>query len=208
MTARSRRLGPFAMLLILVVGLLYVNVSPAFAHHPLETSSPAADETVSTELTDVTLTFTNAPLEGVPSVIQVTDPGGDAVTTGEVTPSDRSLSVTVAPTMTGTYQVTWQTVSSDAHTISDQFSFIYAGPIPSATPSPSTEPSSPSTEPSSPSASAELAPSPSDVTTDAQPENPNSAFLPLIIGVLVIVFVAIAAALIRAFRSRKTQQDG
>ena len=202
MTAHGgRRVGPLTMLLILVIGLVYVNVSPAFAHDPLETSSPAADETVSTELTDVTLTFTNAPLEGVPSVIEVTDPGGDVVTTGDVTPSDRSLNVTVTPTTTGTYQVTWQTVSSDAHTISDQFSFTYAGPIPSPTPSSSTEPSSPSASP-------EPAPSPSDAAADARPENPNSAFLPLIIGVLVIVFVAIALAFVRAFRDRRTQQDG
>lgn len=180
----------------------------ASAHDGLLDSSPAADETVTSELTSVTLTFSDVPLAGTPAVIQVTDAAGASITAGDVTAADRSLSVAVRPTTTGVYTVVWQAVSSDAHTVSGQYSFTYSGPVPAPSPSPS-EPAA-----SEPAASATPEPSASDEVSSAAPTDTENAsgtsassdaFLPLIVAVLAAVLIAVAAAVYRS-RAGKRQR--
>ncbi len=185
--------------------------SAASAHDGLTDSTPAAGETVTTALTAVTLTFSEVPLEGAPAVIQVTDATGESIAQGEVTASDRSLSVAVAPVATGEHTVVWQVVSSDAHTISGEYTFTYSGPV--AAPSPSASTTEPSTEPS-PSASS-ASPDPEPSATESAPSAVDTAgsnvsagaFLPLIIAVLAAVVIAVVAAIWRANVKRDTSRD-
>lgn len=188
---------------IVMAALVLLPATAASAHDSLVESSPAADSTITDELTEVTLTFSDVPLPGAPAVIQVTDAAGASITTGEFTATDRSLSVPVEPAAVGPISVVYQVVSSDAHTISGDFTFTYSGPV--ATPSPSPSPSA-----SEPATSATPEPSPSDsaaVTVPADTASGTSAsagaFLPLIIAVLGAVVIAVVAAVARANALRR-----
>ncbi|MEY2847753.1 MAG: hypothetical protein RI885_418 [Actinomycetota bacterium] len=190
--------------------LAVMPVSAASAHDRLVASSPAADETVTVELAAVTLTLSDVPLAGAPAAIQVTDAAGASITNGEVTASDRSVSVEVTPTEPGLHTVAWQVVSSDAHTISGEYSFTYAGPVAPSAPAASPSPAAGS--------SAEPDPSPTDQPTNTVEPTPTTAptaqtsasigaFLPLIIAVLAAIVIAIVAAVWRANVARDKTDD-
>lgn len=190
---------------IVLAALVLLPATAASAHDSLLESSPAAGATIATELTEVILTFSDVPLTGAPAVIQVTDATGTSITTGELTATDRSLSVPVQPASVGEYSVVYQVVSSDAHTISGDFTFTYSGPV--VTPSPSSSASEPA-------ASATPEPSPSDSAAATVPADPSAetasgtsasadAFLPLIIAVLAAVVIAVVAAVARANTLRR-----
>ena len=115
----------------------------AAAHDSLLSSSPADGETVTDELSQITLTFTNTPMAGVEHIIQVTDPTGTIVSNGETVISGNDLTTKFVPAREGAHEVAWQAVSVDGHTISGEFVFTYAGPltaevIPSSAPETST----------------------------------------------------------------------
>lgn len=178
--------------IVLVTASLGAGVTSASAHDDLIGSVPAADETMTTALDEVTLTFNEPPLAVAASEVQVTDPAGTSVVVGPITLSDRSLVIPVSPTVAGGYDVVWRTASSDSHPISGQFRFTYAGPLPSAIPSASAS--------VAPSATPEASAS-SGAADPANAADSVSGFLPLVIGVLAIVVIAIGIAITRARRT-------
>jgi len=162
----------------------------ASAHDFLESTDPAADAVVTDALDTVSLTFNSAPLaDGAAAIaIEVRDPSGANIATGPVAIVDATLSVPVAPTAVGVHQVLWQTVSSDGHPVSGQYTFDYEGPlaapIPDATPTPSA--TATVTAAPTPTASTSTAPAtaaPGDSSTAA-----GSG------GVTPLVWVGVAAA--------------
>ena len=195
-TARVRSMAMACVFMLLLAALLVLDSARASAHDPLQSSSPAAEETITEELPEVILTFANEPLANVPSVIQVSDPAGNRVDDDNVTSDGRSLTVRVSPTMTGVYSVIWQTVSSDAHTISDEFTFTYSGPVPEPSRTPTTDASPPP---------APESPAPADRNDASETEvagNQTQPFVPLIVAVLALVLITVILAAVRAARAR------
>lgn len=176
--------------------MFLLGIPSASAHDPLQGSSPAADETISAELTEVTLTFGNAPLEGAPSAIQVSDPSGNRVDDDSVVATDQSLTVGVTLPVTGLYSVLWQTVSSDGHTISGEFAFTYAGPVPA----PTLESSANATSPA-PSSAPEA---PDDAANTSEVAEETALPVPLIIVVIALVLAAIVIVAMRALRGKRS----
>ena len=199
------------VMLALAAGLAVLDARPAAAHDALAQAVPAADETVTTELSSVTLTFSETPLAEFANAIalNVTDPSGASVTTGAPVADGTTLSVPVEVTEAGLHTVTWQSVSSDGHTISGTYTFTYAGPIAAAaptTPAPAASTPAASTPAASPSATAEpTAPDPTQ--TAAGPASTNS--IPLIIGVTtfaaLMLIPLIVVRLLRARRRKKAE---
>ena len=194
------------VMLALAAGLAVLDARPAAAHDALARAVPAADETVTTELSSVTLTFSETPLAEFANAIalNVTDPTGASVTTGAPVAEGTTLSVPVEVTEAGLHTVTWQSVSSDGHTISGTYTFTYAGPVAAA--APTTPAPAASTPAASPSATAEpTAPDPTQ--TAAGPASTNS--IPLIIGVTtfaaLMLIPLIVVRLLRARRRKKAE---
>jgi len=193
-------------MLALAAGLAVLDARPAAAHDALARAVPAADETVTTELSSVTLTFSETPLAEFANAIalNVTDPTGASVTTGAPVAEGTTLSVPVEVSEAGLHTVTWQSVSSDGHTISGTYTFTYAGPVAAA--APTTPAPAASTPAASPSATAEpTAPDPTQ--TAAGPASTNS--IPLIIGVTtfaaLMLIPLIVVRLLRARRRKKAE---
>ncbi|MEI6109200.1 MAG: copper resistance CopC family protein [Actinomycetes bacterium] len=103
--------------------------STASAHTELVSSAPAANESVNSAPTTISLTFSEAPLlEG--SAILVTDSTGAAVATGPVALNGVVLSVAwPAGLQPGTVKVAWRTVADDGHPASGDFTFEYTAAV-------------------------------------------------------------------------------
>jgi len=133
-TARARRrLRPaiMAATAVLAAVALTTLASPAAAHDGVIESTPADGSTVSTELTEVSMRFSDELLdlggEGV-FIIQVTGADERFYNVGCVSVNADVASTEVALGESGEYVVTWQVISSDGHPTSDSFSFAYEKP--------------------------------------------------------------------------------
>jgi len=110
--------------------LALVPATSASAHDYLVSSTPAANASVTSALSQVSLTFDDIVLDdgGHGALVQVTDASGRNFETGCASVQDRQVSVPVALGAPGTYRVTWQIVSADGHPVSDSIQFTYSGP--------------------------------------------------------------------------------
>ncbi|MFD1714289.1 copper resistance protein CopC [Amnibacterium flavum] len=127
MSLRSR-LAP--ALVVLGFGTLLALGAPlaASAHDQLESTDPAEGATVES-LDAITLTFSGTLLsigeDQRSAAIQVTS-GDRFYEAGCPVLVDNTATTDVALGGAGTYDVLWQVVSSDGHTISGEYSFDYA----------------------------------------------------------------------------------
>jgi len=127
----THRLRTASIGLLAAVGLTLLPVASASAHDYIISTDPAKDATVTTPLQTVSLTFNDRVLDyGGNNLVTVTGP--DAATrhfeTGCTTVADTVVSVPVALGAAGKYTVSYQVVSADGHTVSDQYAFTYQPP--------------------------------------------------------------------------------
>jgi methionine-rich copper-binding protein CopC len=114
--------------LAIALALLLCGASAASAHAHLRRAQPAADSTVKTAPTELTLSFSEA-LEAGFCTVQVTDAAGSRLDTATVAadPADaKILHVALKPLAAGSYKVTWHVTSVDSHTTDGSFAFRVA----------------------------------------------------------------------------------
>ena len=103
--------------------------APAQAHDYLVSSTPKAGETLTTLPKAFTITTNDVLLNidgtGAGFGLQVTDSVGKHYGDGCVAIEGTSMSTAAALGTAGAYTVTWQAVSTDGHTVSDSFGFIW-----------------------------------------------------------------------------------
>lgn len=190
------------VMLALAAGLAVLDARPAAAHDALARAVPAADETVTTELSSVTLTFSETPLAEFANAIalNVTDPAGTSITTAAPVADGTTLSVPIEVTEAGLHTVTWQSVSSDGHTISGTYTFTYAGPVAAAAPT------TPAPAASTPAATAEEE-APTSAATHSATEPASSNLIPWIAGATALaVLILIPVIVILALRARRRKK--
>lgn len=187
-----------ALIAALVPFLVLGAGAPAWAHDALIESTPAANSTVTEALTTISLTFSEQPaaFEDAAIDIEVFDPSGVKLTSGEVTISDRTLTKAVTPSVQGEYEVVYQNISSDSHVTTGDFTFTYAGPVAEATTAPATAP-------------ATSAPATTATTAPAEPEDGWNLGLTvgIVLGLIVVAglgaLVAVLVARARGSRSSR-----
>jgi methionine-rich copper-binding protein CopC len=204
------------------VALALLPAVAASAHDYLVGSDPAADSTVTTPPTAVTLTFNDRVLDlagdGSSTLLTVTGPdaGTRHFETGCATVADLAVSAPVALGTAGSYTVTYQVVSADGHTVSNSYRFAYqppAGAVAAAgsesTPcrAPAPSPTAPSPTASGP-ATAAATPGGSEPLLTASTPQPTQAAddsgLGLVIGIAVaIVVLALAGVVIVILTARR-----
>jgi hypothetical protein len=114
--------------------LALAPASAAAAHDYLVSSDPAAGSTVTAPIHTVKLTFNDIVLDlsgdGTSSIVQVTGPDGASrhFETGCAKAVGRVVTAPVALGGPGSYQVEWQIVSADGHTVSQKLDFTYRPP--------------------------------------------------------------------------------
>ena len=140
MTPRFRL--PLVILVTLAAALgatvpIWGAVAPAQAHNYLVSSTPKAGETLTTLPKEFVITTNGALLNISNSAgfgLQVTDSSGKYFGDGCVTVEGSTVSTAAALGAVGAYTMTWQAISTDGHTISDSYGFIWQPPA-SFTPS-------------------------------------------------------------------------
>ena len=202
--ARSIPFAPVALAATLLVAFL-VLFAPlsASAHDTLVASSPAADSTVETLPSEITLTFSEKLITGDGATeLVVTDASGASVVNGPATVDGAIVTQPlVAGGAAGEYHVVWKIVSSDGHPTSGEFSFTVTT---STLTAPTTEPS--------PTPSATAAQTADAVDTQAADPADSSGdavgFWVLgIVGVLVLAAVVILVLSRRGNRSTTGSDD-
>lgn len=122
-----------AVIVGLAIGLVLAFPAPAVAHDGLVASTPAADSIVTAPLESVSLTFSDELLDigdaNGAFAIQVVGPDDLFYNLGCVQRDGATASTAVALGESGSYEVTWQVVSSDAHITSDSSEFTYEKPV-------------------------------------------------------------------------------
>jgi methionine-rich copper-binding protein CopC len=211
-SAISARLGrPAARLaLIAAAGSLLATGSvlglatPAQAHNYLVDSSPAAGETL-TELPETFFITTNEALldlggEGAGFALEVLDSEGLYYGDGCVTVSGTTMTVEPAIGQAGDYTVVWQVVSADGHTVSDEFSFVWAPTDPSVATEGSVAPATCGATTENSEGGATAAPEPAaEPTTDA-----NLSDVLWIGGAVVLVGLTVGVTLLVSGRKKKS----
>jgi copper resistance protein C len=184
---------------LIVAALLIINpAAAARAHDGVLESSPAPDSTVSTQLSEVSMRFSDELLdlggEGA-FVIQVVGPDANFYNLGCVNVEDDTASTDVSLGRSGTYTVTWQVISSDGHPTSDSFSFDYNQPEEvGASPGTATAPCLPGA-----AIEGESEGAPAQGGTGVGPNG-------ILIGGGILVFVLVAAAVAVAIVGRRLRR--
>lgn len=179
--------------LLMAAWLVFGAASTASAHDELASSSPEAGAEVEAVPDAIELTFTNVPAT-IGSEVQVLDESGEDWAEGEVSITDTVASQAIrsgAPA--GTYTVNWRVVSSDSHPIEGTFEFTASGgPASTETPAASAGTAGPIE------------------TGDAEALEPEEAAADAGIswGVLLMIAVLIALAVVLALGARRRLKQG
>jgi len=199
-----------AVLTTLVVAALTLGItSPAVAHDGLIAASPEPGSSVTTELSQVTLDFSQDFLDlgGLTTAfaIQVSGPDGNFYHVGCVTVQPSRISIGTQLGESGQYTVVWQIVSSDGHPTSDTYQFSYNKPADTvaAAGSAIADTCTPAVTPP-PSASSEpfASSGPTPPSPPADGDAPAAAPLPLIIGGIGALTLAVTAVVVLVRRRR------
>lgn len=198
LTAR-RSPAPIALAATLLVALflLFAWPQPAAAHDSLVDSDPAADSTVETLPSELTLTFTAALIDGEGSTeVVVLDADGNNVAEGA---PELDGAMVVQPLASeaaaGQYQAIWKVVSSDGHPTSGEFGFIVSAGTAVETPA-SAEPTTTPGETTAPESAAP------PVAEDSGMSSGFSISAPWLIGGAVVLLIA-AFVVFMVMRSRR-----
>lgn len=180
---------------VLAAAAVLAVAAPAAAHDELVSSTPAADEQLTTAPEQVVLTFSSNLLslaENSGTAMTVTDPAGKDWVAGDPVVQADTVTVPLEQGMpNGDYLVTWKVVSSDGHPTDGQYSFSLTGQDVVANAEPSDEPS---TAPSAPASDEAAPPAAQD----------DSALTPILIGVGALVVVLGIAIGVAASRKRRS----
>ena len=139
--------------------------SPAAAHAELASSNPTDGAKVRTMPATVTLTLSE-PVRTASSVV-VTGPDGSRINSNKVTVLDDTVSSAInMPAPAGTYTMTYEIVSADAHTVEGTITFeVTTGSPTSSSPTPTAATPEPAPVPTPTGAQSEAIPSSSDGST-------------------------------------------
>lgn len=123
--------------LLLVAAALLGVAPPAFAHADLASTDPASGAALDALPSEITLTFTEAPLTRAGlTVVQVTDAAGRSLTKGEPHVEGAIVTQQLAGPAAGPISVAYRVITSDGHATSGTYTFTVAGVAPTATPTP------------------------------------------------------------------------
>lgn len=129
MRARRRGSALLAFGAMVVVAPVLLLAAPAQAHNYLVESTPAAGSVLTALPAEFSVTTNDVLLDvtgrGDGFALQVKDDKGLYYGDGCVRVDGPEMSTTAAIGAPGKYQVVWQLISADGHTVSNEFSFTW-----------------------------------------------------------------------------------
>lgn len=108
--------------------LFLLPANPSMAHTEVDSTSPAANETVAPGEQLVSVTF-NDKISDLANTTEfvILDPSGNPVHADCTGVEDKGIYTNAFLPTEGDYEVTWRTVAEDGHPVSGQFSFSVSG---------------------------------------------------------------------------------
>ncbi|MCU1557027.1 MAG: copper resistance protein CopC [Microbacteriaceae bacterium] len=129
MANRARRFGYLAFAAFVATAAVLGLAAPAQAHNYLVSSTPAAGSVLTELPAEFSVTTNDLLLDingnGTGFALQIRDERGLYYGDGCVTVAGPGISTTAALGAPGRYTVIWQVISTDGHTVSDQFDFTW-----------------------------------------------------------------------------------
>lgn len=188
-----------ATLLLAVGGAVLGLAGPASAHNYLVASTPSVDGTLTALPKSFEITTNDKLLDiggtGSGFAFRIVGPDGRYHEDGCVAIDGPSMTTAASLGASGRYQVEWQIVSADGHTVSDQYPFTWTAPAGFAAAKGSAKPP----------ACAKSGSAGSDTTTGtASGSSESSASDALFIGAGGIVVVGAVVAVLLLVRRRPT----
>ena len=120
-----------------LLGALLLGASPAYAHNVVEDRTPAPDSSVTDSPVTISLTtddvFLDLSGETKGFGVAVRDSAGLYYGDGCVELSERTMTASAELGQAGTYEIIYQFVSADGHSLSESYEFAFE-PGPSHTP--------------------------------------------------------------------------
>ncbi|CAN5389170.1 hypothetical protein BH09ACT10_BH09ACT10_05740 [soil metagenome] len=127
----KRPLAAFASIVAAILVSLTLSIPAAEAHATLESVSPADKSTLTTEPTEVTLTFNDTMNR--PSYVSVTAPDGKLIAEGEGTVVGTKVTQQVRTVgLAGIYRVDFRAVSADGHPVEGSFRYTVTSGTPAS----------------------------------------------------------------------------
>ncbi len=188
-----------------MVFLLSVLMAPTgSAHADLQVSTPEDGESLEVAPEEIRLTFSEELFEELVE-ISILDAAGDLYSTIKVeqTPPPGTDVIFPWPPQTppGEYSIAYRVVSADGHPVTGTISFSYAATTPEPSSSDSTPSAQSSTPASSPTASAPSA-SPTNESSTSSSTDSSSGTPLVVLGVVLLLGVIAASAIIVRARQR------
>lgn len=178
--------------LIPVILLMSLVVFPksVFAHTKLISSSPAANEVVRNEVSEISMVFSTEvePL----SSFEVKDQNGNSYAVSDIQIEKEQMKGTLKkPLPSGSYTVNWKIVGRDGHPISGSYSFNVEVQAVAETPQPA---QSVASSPAEPSGTSSSSPSGEEqaIEKQSQQENATSTNTWVIAGVIVAGLILVS----------------
>ena len=206
MTLTSSALRRLPLMGVALLGALLFGASPAVAHNVVEDRTPAPGSTVTESPVDISLTTNDIFLDlggdasGFGVVIR--DSAGLYFGDGCVSVTERTMSTSAGLGAAGTYEITYQFVSADGHSLSESYEFDFA-PNASHTPALGYDtPAQCGVPRNTPAAEADTSVTSTpiaseDIVTEEAPRDPI-----LIVGFLSIVSIAVVVWIIWRVRQK------
>ena len=130
MTLTSSALRRLPLMGVALLGALLLGASPAVAHNVVEDRTPAPGSTVTESPVDISLTTNDIFLDlgGDASGfgVVILDSAGLYFGDGCVSVIERTMSASAELGAAGTYEITYQFVSADGHSLSESYEFDFA----------------------------------------------------------------------------------
>lgn len=203
-SSASRRLS---LLGVALLGALLLGASPAMAHNVVEDRTPAPGSTVTESPVDISLTTNDIFLDlgGDASGfgVVVRDSAGLYYGDGCISVIERTMTASAELGVAGTYEITYQFVSADGHSLSESYEFTFA-PTSSHTPAAGFDtPAECGVPRDTPPAQAEAVVTATPIATEeiVTEEAPRDPIL--IIGFLSIVSIAVVVWIVWRVRQKR-----
>lgn len=178
---------------VLLLGCFLLGTSPAAAHSELESTTPAADSSVTDPVTSVSLTFDDGVQPGF-AQIAVLDPAGTDIVDGDPTIDGNTVVQPVTEATAGDHSVSYRIVSADGHTVQGTYSFtVVAGdPQPAAPTSSATASTTPTTPTAGSPSQAATSPAVEAAADEGSTGETVGIVVVLAIGVVATVAITMA----------------
>src|SRR6056300_407308 len=129
MTLTSSALRRLPLMGVALLGALLLGASPAVAHNVVEDRTPAPGSTVTESPVDISLTTNDIFLDlgGDASGfgVVISDSAGLYYGDGCVSVIERTMSASAQLGEAGTYEIIYQFVSADGHSLSESYEFVF-----------------------------------------------------------------------------------